>query len=202
MRRHRRERESGFTLIELVLVIAITGIITVPIANFVIAYFKNTTQTQARLSESHDVQIAAAYFSQDVANVGVRPDPTSTSFSQSVWVNSAPAPCDASLGNALLLMKWSDPDPAQPVHSVAYIVESGTLHRVYCASDTSTPADITVVHNLVYPDTGNTNPVTCSPSCSASAPTTISLTLSIQARGASSIWTPRPVLTGQRRDQS
>lgn len=198
----RLRSDAGFTLLELVIAIVIMGVITIPLANFVIAYFQNYTQTEARFSESHDVQIASAYFSQDVSNLGVRSSYTSTAFQQSVWTTGFPAAfCGQSTGTALLLIKWSDPVDYTQVHSVAYVANSGTLRRVYCAVGTTNTSVTTMVHNLVYPDSGNTSPVTCSPDCSG-APTSVTLTLSIRASGDSSIWAPRPVLTAQRRQQS
>jgi prepilin-type N-terminal cleavage/methylation domain-containing protein len=90
MRRGLLRRDAGFTLVELLVVIAIMGVVTVPVANFVIGYFRNSTQAAQRLSVSHDIQIASAYFSQDVANTGLRMG-TSYTPAQSVWVNSAAA---------------------------------------------------------------------------------------------------------------
>ena len=44
----------------------------VPLTGVVLAYLRNTVDTQARLTESHDVQFAAAYWQRDVASIGVR----------------------------------------------------------------------------------------------------------------------------------
>lgn len=67
-----RQDERGFTLVELLVAIVILGIIAVPLGNVIIGYLRNTDATTARLSESHDAQVSAAYFSADVASVGVR----------------------------------------------------------------------------------------------------------------------------------
>ncbi len=202
MRRLPRQADGGFTLIELVITIVIMGIITLPLGNFALAYFKNVADTQSRLSDSHDIQIAAAYFSQDVANIGVRPSMTSTSFQQSVWVGTAPAPCAAALGNAALLLKWGDPLDYTVIHSAAYVVESGTLHRVYCASGTSAPIDVTVVHNLQAVNTPQcTATGGASTACDgATPPATISLPLVISSGPGDRAAPSGPVnLTGQRR---
>jgi prepilin-type N-terminal cleavage/methylation domain-containing protein len=200
MKRAFREREAGFTLIELIVVIAIMGIITVPLANFVISYFKNSTQTEQRLSVSHDIQIASAYFSQDVANTGVR---TGTNYApaQSIWVNSATPPCATSLGNAFLLLKWDDWSASggtgtDTIDSAAYVVESGDLHRVACSGSTLT-SDVTVVHNYISAS------ATCSPvACTSSVPpTTVNLTVRIQA-GPNDTSGTSTTLTGERRQSS
>ena len=203
MRRPAHRADVGFTLIELVITVVIMGIITLPLGNFVLAYFQNITDTQSRLSDSHDIQIAAAYFSQDVANVGVRPSITSTSFEQSVWVGTAPAPCATGLGNAALLLKWGDALNITVIHSVAYVAESGTLHRIYCASDASTPVDVTVVHNLLTVNTPQCTAADGSSTPCDSAtppPATISLPLVISSGPGDRAAPSGPViLTGQRR---
>ena len=200
MRRGLVRRDAGFTLIELLVVIAIMGVVTVPVANFVISYFRNSTQAAQRLSVSHDIQIASAYFSQDVANTGLR-TPTSYTPAQSVWVNSAPPPCATGLGSAVVLLKWDNwaatgGTGTRTTESAAYVVESGALHRVAC-SDSTLRSDVTVVHNYVSAS------VSCSPgACGASTPPmTINLTVRIQAGPNDASWKDA-TLTGQRRQAS
>lgn len=208
MKRLRRQDDAGFTLIELIMAIVIMGIITVPLGNFVLSYLDNYNQTESRLAGSHDIQIAAAYFSDDVANVGLRNATSPYPLQQSVWTAPSGTYCGSGLGGTtLLLLKWDDWTVASGggnntgtdnVHSVAYVVMSGTLHRVYCASGATATANTTVVHNLVYPDAGNPTPVTCSTTCTAATPpTTINLKLSIKAPDDTSI--TYQTLSGQRR---
>ena len=58
--------DAGFTLTELLITMVIIGVITVPVADLMISYFTNSNTTLSRLNESHDEQIATAYFSEDV----------------------------------------------------------------------------------------------------------------------------------------
>lgn len=204
MRRLRRS-DGGFTLIELLLTVVILGVITIPLANFVISYFVNTTTTAGRLSESHDEQIASSYFSDDVSNVGTR-DAT-LALTQSVWTGSFPAgSCGSSAAAAdqILLLKWDDVTwtgsaESDRVDSAAYVrvTASGEtqLHRVYCQGSTQI-SDVVIVHNL---DAATAPVVTCSSTCTAAAvPSTISLQLRIAvAAGRSDPMTM--TLTGQRR---
>jgi len=225
-----QESEDGFTLIEMLLVSAILGIIVLPLGAFMIAYFSNLTKTLNRVSVSHDMQIAAAYFSQDVANLGTRLyDPASGGdkvagvTQPSVWAigQSAfpPSYCGRTApGTVLVLFEWdtisaslSGSPPAtttqRQVDSAAYVVEAGTLHRIFCSGTpvggsavalpgTTAKADAILVHNLVYPDPGTS--VACSSTCASSTwPTSVTLNLSLQARGDASI-TPA-VLSGDRR---
>ena len=63
---------AGVTLTEVLVAIAILAVIIVPLGNALIAFLKNNDETMRRLSENQDVQLAAAYFAQDVQNIGVR----------------------------------------------------------------------------------------------------------------------------------
>src|SRR6186713_848100 len=71
--RLRPERDDrGFTLIEMLIAITLLGIIIVPLSMAMIVFFRNSSATTDRMAESHDVQIASAYFAQDVQSVGAR----------------------------------------------------------------------------------------------------------------------------------
>jgi prepilin-type N-terminal cleavage/methylation domain-containing protein len=203
MRRIRRD--AGFTLIELLITIVIMGVITIPLANFVINYFVNTSTTTGRLSESHDEQLAATYFASDVASVGSRGG--ATSLQQSIWPGSFPAgSCgsSASAANQVLLLTWDNitwTGSAEAVRTdaVAYVkaVASGEtqLRRIYCQGSTQV-SNIVVVHNL---DAATAPVVTCPSTCTAAAvPATVSLQLRIaEASGSGQPFTV--TLTGQRR---
>jgi prepilin-type N-terminal cleavage/methylation domain-containing protein len=199
----RRDREAGFTLIELVLTIAILGVVMVPLTNFLISYFQNSVQVQNRLGDSHDIQITAAYFSEDVANTGLHdygPPPGSVATpAQSVWVDGTSPPCAPSL-NTVLLLKWDSWTPSggsgdSTEHSVAYGVENGALHRVTCTGNVQ-DADIAVVHNY------ESASVTCSTTCTAATPPdTITLTVRIQASSGDQSATDA-TFTGQRRQSA
>jgi prepilin-type N-terminal cleavage/methylation domain-containing protein len=176
-----RGREGGFTLIEMLVGIVILGIIAVPLSMALFSYFKNSDATQARLAESHDAQIAAVYFAQDVASVGTRSTGSGNPYNASVWTSdTGPYPCGGS--GTILKLAWDDYTEVstKTVVAVAYVVKNSTeLHRVVCKSGTTT--DITVVHNLA-----GTPAVSCgAPGCTASTtpPQTISMTVAVKAAG-------------------
>ncbi|HVU91914.1 MAG TPA: prepilin-type N-terminal cleavage/methylation domain-containing protein [Jatrophihabitans sp.] len=204
-RRSRAAQDDGFTLVELLVAIAIMGVITLPLANLLLSFFLNNSTTTGRLAESHDQQLAATYFAQDVADIGTR-DQTSLAFNRSVWPGSFPAgSCGSSsaAGDQILLLKWDDltwDGTTQNVvgRSVAYV--RGTsggetqLRRLFCTGTTQ-QSSIVVVHNL---DPGVAPAVVCSPSCTAGAPATVTLTLGIRSNtGSGAALTVS--LTGDRR---
>ena len=61
-----RTDERGFTLVELVIGIAITGLLTAAIGSALFVALRTTDITNKRMAESHDVQIASAYLANDI----------------------------------------------------------------------------------------------------------------------------------------
>jgi hypothetical protein len=196
--------------------IVILGVIAFPLGNAVISYLQNTDATIARLGESHDAQIAAAYFTQDVSSVGTR-DWSGYPFplQQSVWPAGAVAnPC-GTVGTTVVQFSRDDistNSSAPPVAQVrlAYVVETVAgerqLHRVRCTAGSSTAAssvptsDIVLVHHL---DTQGADTavaaITCSTTCTdAAVPQYITLALTINdPRNTDPAYVV--ALTGQRR---
>lgn len=67
-----RRDDAGFTLVELLMAIVILGVISAPLAGLIIAGLRQSASASARLQLSHDSQISATYFGQDVSTVGIR----------------------------------------------------------------------------------------------------------------------------------
>lgn len=59
-------REDGFTLVELLIGIAIAGMLIAVIGSAMVVGLKTTDATTQRLSESHDAQVTSAYLANDV----------------------------------------------------------------------------------------------------------------------------------------
>ena len=122
-------QEAGATLVELIVAIAISGIIIAAISNSLIVGFRTTNDTQARLSESHNTQLVANYFPDDVA---------SSRFADISVVSTTASGCTGISGgtNVVRLPFAPRPDAADPV-TVAYRLEgsgtSKTLVRYQCA---------------------------------------------------------------------
>lgn len=122
----RARSEAGVTLVELIVAIAIGGIIMAALSNALIVGFRTTDQTQIRLAESHDTQLVANYFSSDVA---------STRATDISLAPGAPAPCGSGVtaggSNVISLPFAPRPDGATPL-AVAYRKEAGNLVRYKC----------------------------------------------------------------------
>ena len=138
-------RDDGFTLPEMVITVAIIGMISAGLAGVVISFLKTTTATQSRLTESHDVQFAAAYWQRDVASIGVRSyDSGTKSFPLQQSVNVTPA-CSLPSGTPVVTLAWSkytsSDSTATPITvTVSYVARVDTggynLLRTRCTGST------------------------------------------------------------------
>ncbi|HEY3260018.1 MAG TPA: prepilin-type N-terminal cleavage/methylation domain-containing protein [Pseudonocardiaceae bacterium] len=196
--------EHGFTLIELIVAVAIITVITAPIGGVLVIYLRTSDATAARMTESNDAQLTAGYFARDVASVGVRQSASPYALRQSVDTsNSAawPYPCAAAGTTPVVRFAWDDypggPGSATQLR-VAYVLAGGgtKLRRLACAGSATPVSDVTVARDL---DAATAPTVTCSTTCTAGAvPATVSLTLTIKdQRNRETAYSI--TLTGQRR---
>lgn len=196
-RRHLHD-EGGFTLIEMVVTVAILGMVSAGLFGVVLQYLKTTTNTGSRLSESTDQQFISTYWQDDVSSLGRRSF-TSPSFtvSSSVFVGAAgPGGCGTSSGSVVVAFAWSEfefdasnPDNAWNItpQEVAYVtVAQGSnlvLKRVRCKNGAAgTPQ--TVAHNV-----GAAPTIACDTPCgSATPPNRVSMTITV--RDATNVGSP------------
>ena len=206
----RRARdERGFTLTELLITLVILGAIAVPLGNALIGFIRHTDDTTRRLSESHDIQIAAAYFAQDVQSVGARdwsafPYPLRQSIEANAPAAGGLYPCGApGLPAAVVRLAWDDPQSASatpPVVRVSYVVVTAgverQLRRVVCSGSAIPVSDLVLAHNVDVVD-----PVlSCSSPCASAPAVPSSVTLTLSIRNPNSMGSAVSVdLTGQRR---
>lgn len=190
--RRRARDDDGFTLIELVLSVAILGVVSAALLGIVFQYAKTTRDTSARLNESTDEQFVSTYWQNDVSSLGRRSLALASgtfSTEQSVFVGSAgPGGCGSAVGSVVVGFAWNEFDvgtasPADPWGStaqrVAYVtVPNGTrflLQRVRCRNGVA-DAPLTVAHNLTGAPT-----VSCDVSCgSTTLPNRVSMTFTVK----------------------
>ena len=196
-------RDEGFTLIELLVAVVLIGVIMVPLSEVVISYLRNTDTTTARQVESHDQQIAAAYWQQDVSSIGVRSpyDAVTQSFPMQQSVNMS-SPCTPPPpATQVVALAWNQYDSSgnPTTISVVYALD-GTktqLVRRHCTGSTVDSSD--VLARALNPATAPT--VTCSGTCTGTGQNVPrSITLKFSVKDPSGKGQPYDVtLDGQRR---
>jgi prepilin-type N-terminal cleavage/methylation domain-containing protein len=202
-----RRGADGFTLVELLVAIVILGIITVPLSSVVIGFFRSADATTARLIESHDVQIATAYWAQDVASIGTHSTTSPFALNQSVETgvayNAGLYQCGAAgTPNAIVRLAWDDSSgPGTTLVRVAYVVQTFSgqteLHRLRCNGSAVVVSDVTVAHDL---DPSTPPVLVCSTTCTASPAVPRSVTLTLTIKDPKNLGGAYVVgLTGQRR---
>lgn len=191
-RLHGRRDDEGFTLMEVMVAVAILGIITASLTGVVLSYLKTSGVTRARLNESTDQQFISTYWQNDVSSLGrrsfnpadVNPVPTT----QSVFVGAAgPAGCGASVGTVVVAFAWQEytvnGTPANAwtatPQEVAYVRVGGsapfTLKRVRCKNGVE-GSPLTVAHKLTGPPI-----ITCDSTCTAATvPNRVSMQFTVR----------------------
>lgn len=148
--------DDGFSLIELIVTVAIMGVIVAGLTGVVISYLKTTTNTQSRMTESQDLQFVTAYWQRDVSSIGVRSnvyDDIDHIFPLMSSVNIGP--CGSAAGTEeVITLAWSeysslDSDAEPDLVKVTYGTRSdGTqleLVRFRCGPE---PSEVVVADNL------------------------------------------------------
>lgn len=211
----RRKNEAGFTLIELLVTVSILSIISFGLGGIVIRYLQDTKDAQGRFSESHDVQFATAYWTRDVASIGIRSntyDDASHSFPLLQSVNVTPA-CTLPAGTVVGTLGWSQfnslvSESAPTTITVTYLTSGTTnnftLTRVRCTGATVN-STTKIANNLQSAPTMGCLRSDGGTSCTgagANVPTLV--TLSLTARSSDSNVRRSPtaytaILSGERR---
>ena len=139
-----------------------SGIIIMPLGDAMIGFIRNTDATTRRMIESHDIQIATAYFAQDIQNLGVRDwsSPTFALRSRS----TTPAIRAPGWRHDRHQLAWDDPTSVSgppTVVRVNYVVRDvggeHQLRRLLCRGSATVESDLVSCINLV----GTPRPPTC-----------------------------------------
>jgi prepilin-type N-terminal cleavage/methylation domain-containing protein len=211
----RTRSDDGFTLIELVVTVAIVGVIVAGLAGVILRFLQDTVDTETRLTESHDVQFTAAYWQRDVASIGLRSSTYNTSshsfaLLQSVSTSAALASCTLPSGTTVVTLAWSeysslDSQGSPDKVTVSYVAQAdGTVYklfRVRCEGATK-DSQQEVAHNLRVVPTVACVTASGGTTCTgddSNVPTIVKLSLDARAPGAHDSSSYTATLVGQRR---
>jgi prepilin-type N-terminal cleavage/methylation domain-containing protein len=181
--------DRGFTLIEVLITVTLMGVVGLALSDLVIGALKQMSATSERLDASQDEQLAATYFSRDVAAFGLRDYGAATGggslpFKPSVQLDAAYTAGGTTCGPvpvSVLRLLSDDWDitvtPAIRRTAVVsyYLKPAGEvleLHRARCVGSGVVVSDVLLAENV---KPGSVS-VSCSTPCTAAAaPLSISL---------------------------
>jgi prepilin-type N-terminal cleavage/methylation domain-containing protein len=132
--RSTRSPEGGFTMVELVISVAILGIMSIALGVVGTVMFRTLNQTQDRLTESRGPRFASVYWVPDV--------------SSAEKINPATAGIPTVCGTgALVTLQWTDDRTAVTTVSYAIDTTGGTskLVRRFCTNGTTVPVRTTTI---------------------------------------------------------
>jgi type II secretory pathway pseudopilin PulG len=178
-------REEGFTLVETLVTVVITGIIGGAVVASIIIGLRTTDATANRLADSRDAQLAAAYFGTDVQVADqVVVEPSSPSCA---------GPPEPGLVMTGVLDLVDVPFPSGDRSIVSYVTETRAatgemqLHRISCkmgSTGPQAPAKVVVAEDVdgaVPPKAACLEPSTCP----TTAPTPVQVKMTVSVRGCS-----------------
>ena len=173
--------EDGFTMVELLVSIAVMGVIGAGITGGIILALKTTDTTRDRVSQSADGQIASTYFITDVQGA------STVSVVPADVYNCGGTPPAGNSPAPLIRIRWTD--PGAPVvgtttttspgvaKEASYIVETVAGERRLTRRLCSGSSPVLAIPLARYlSTTGTPASVACVPSCSG-RPQTVTLTI-------------------------
>ena len=132
--RARRADEQGFTLVELILSIAILGVISTTIGVVGVVMFRTLNQTQARLDETRGPRFASVYWIPDVAST------------ETVNPSTGLTACGSG-GTNLVTLRWIDDRTGTTAvtYAVTTVGIERRMVRRLCTNNSSTAVRTTVI---------------------------------------------------------
>jgi prepilin-type N-terminal cleavage/methylation domain-containing protein len=167
-------RDGGFTLVELLVAIAILGIIVPTMATAIVLGLKVTSATTAELGASHNRQLLAGFFTSDVQSAVTIIDETSPDTTTCM-----------SAGETLVgRLSWTDVDFAGTstprVVTYTTVTVSGEKQLIRHACTGAVMTSVIAVHGLVTANVDCTNTAFVVAACAAAGGATIT---SVDAAG-------------------
>jgi prepilin-type N-terminal cleavage/methylation domain-containing protein len=158
--------EQGFTLIEMLIALTVTAIVTGTIATALVVTFRTVGAANDQVAQSHDAQNLSFWLLPDLQSLGPTPSPDTTHTS-----GPSPNHCTGSApgGTYVVNMSWTDTSPPGVTYQADYFTAADSsgqlvLNRYYCSTANPTPTVLPIVHH-VSSAAGSVTFTIGSPSC-------------------------------------
>jgi prepilin-type N-terminal cleavage/methylation domain-containing protein len=152
-------REDGFTLVELLVSMTITGMIIAAIATAAYVGIRTTADNQRGLQQSNAEQLTGNWFTSDV-QAACDPSVSAPSCPRSPNPSSSTtSACGSSAVTAI--DTYDSPNSPSPDTTIAYVLQSSRLTRITCAYGGTSAATSSVLATSVqsasvsYPTSGS-----------------------------------------------
>jgi prepilin-type N-terminal cleavage/methylation domain-containing protein len=176
-------RDDGFTLVELLVAVAITAMIIPVLTGALVVGWRTTDATIARIADTRDRQLVPSLFTRDV-------------MSSQTFATTGTA-CTQAGDTLIVRLTMAQPADATtpPVaRTVAWVLTSGlTLDRRWCPTGTSVVSSVSAAHGIVGTPTATCRVVAGGTSQACSTASTDVVDLSVVDAGGTF------TATGQRR---
>ncbi|MDQ1617149.1 MAG: hypothetical protein QOJ60_3088 [Actinomycetota bacterium] len=163
-------RDTGLTLVELLVCLAISGLIVPVLTGALVIGWKTTDATVASLSDSRNRQLVPSLFTRDVQNA------------KTVDTTSSDTTCELAGDTLLVRLRWTETGPSGAAvdRAASWVLSTGTerlVERRYCATASTVTSNVSAAHGIV-----GTPAVTClsaaggTVGCGLAATVTLSVT--------------------------
>lgn len=172
----RKRTDEGFTLVETLVTVVITGIIGGAVVASIIIGLRTTDATANRLADSRDAQLAAAYFGTDVQGadeVNLAPSPPPS---------PSPPLCEAAVHPVVDLIDSGGAAPSLVTYATEITADCEMNLRRIARKGTDVVADVVVATDL---EETRLPVATCDPLSCTAKPTQVKMIVAV--RGCSAL---------------
>jgi prepilin-type N-terminal cleavage/methylation domain-containing protein len=167
-----RRSEAGVTLVELLVVVAISGLVIPVLTGALVLGWRTTDATIASLGDSRNRQLAPSLFTRDAQNA------------LTVDTTAADTTCVSAGDTLLVRMRWTETAVSGVAANrvAAWVLTTGVerlLERRYCGTGTTLTGSVTASHGVV-----GTPTVTCRSAAGASVACSAAVTVSLDITDA------------------
>jgi prepilin-type N-terminal cleavage/methylation domain-containing protein len=168
-----RRSDAGLTLVELLVVVAVSGLVIPVLTGALVLGWRTTDATVASLGDSRNRQIAPSLFTRDAQNA------------MTVDTTTSDTTCVSAGDTLLVRLRWTETAASGTAvdRVAAWVLSTGAerlLERRYCGTATTVTNSVTATHGVV-----GTPTVTCRSAAGTAVACSAAITVSLDITDAS-----------------